>query len=230
MIILLEDQKLQGDDLAEGLRREFLDALNRHGLNKVIIDFRNVKYLSTAGFRPLLTLHRKLHEMQGRLIFCNLSPETAEVFIVTRLISSNRFSNAPFESADDVPAALARFRHHTNRTEHGHLVLTLTENKLQGDQLADTLNEVLGATVAAANAGKVILDMGQVELITTACLRPLLNLRNQLHAKGGRLILCNLNPLVSEVLTVTRLTSTTGTGQVPLESAQDVAAAHAALQ
>jgi len=67
-------------------------------------------------------------------------------------------------------------------------------------------------------------------LITTACLRPLLNLRNQLHAKGGRLILCNLNPLVSEVLTVTRLTSTTGTGQVPLESAQDVAAAHAALQ
>jgi len=230
LIIVLQDERLQGDDLAEGLRQEFIDALNMNGLNKVVIDFRNVKYLSTAGFRPLLTLHRKLHELRGRMIFCNLTPETAEVFIVTRLISATRLSSAPFESADDLPAALARFRHHTGRHEQGHLVLTLTESKLQGDQLADALNDAMLATVAAANAGKVILDMGQVEIIGTACLRPLLNLRNQLHAKGGRFILCNLNPLVAEVLNVTRLTSTTGTGPVPLESAKDVAAAHATLQ
>ena len=230
LVILLLDQKLQGDELADGLRHDFLEALSTHGLNKVVIDFHNVKYLSTAGFRPLLTLHRKLHEVEGRMVFCNLTPETEEVFVVTRLISANRFSTAPFESAGDLPAALARFRHHTSHTEHGHLVLTLTESKLHGDSLADTLNDSLLATVNSANAKKVILDMGSVEVITTACLRPLLNLRNQLHAKGGRLVLCNLNANVAEVLTVTRLTSTTGTGQVPLESAKDVPAAHAALQ
>ena len=229
LIILLADDKLQGDELGESLRQEFLEALQSHGLNKVVIDFRNVKYLSTAAFRPLLTLHRKLQETQGRMIFCNLSPETAEVFIVTRLISANRYTTAPFESADDLQGALARFRHHISNTEQGHLIITLTEGKLQGDALADTLNDALLATVASANSKKVILDMGQVELITTACLRPLLNLRNQLHGKGGRLILCNLKPLVAEVLSVTRLTSTTGTGPVPLESAKDVPAAHAAL-
>src|SRR6516164_5285042 len=137
LVILLADEKLQGDELADGLRREFLDALSTHGLNKVVIDFRNVKYLSTAGFRPLLTLHRKLSEVEGRMIFCNLSPETEEVFVVTRLISANRFSAAPFESAGDLHSALARFRHHTSKTEQGHLILTLTENKLQGDSLAD---------------------------------------------------------------------------------------------
>src|SRR6516162_10451226 len=107
LIVLLLDEKLQGDELADGLRQDFLEALSTHGLNKVVIDFRNVKYLSTAGFRPLLTLHRKLHELRGRMIFCNLTPETAEVFIVTRLISATRLSSAPFESADDLPAALA---------------------------------------------------------------------------------------------------------------------------
>jgi anti-anti-sigma factor len=230
LIVLLLDEKLQGDELADGLRQDFIEALSIHGLNKLIIDFRNVKYLSTAGFRPLLTLHRKLHELQGRMVFCNLSPETEEVFVVTRLISPNRYSTAPFERAEDIPSALARFRHHASRIEEGILVITLTESKLQGDQLADTLNDALLATVVSANVNKVILDMGPVELITTACLRPLLNLRKHLHAKGGRLILCNLHPLVSEVLTVTRLTSTTGTGQVPLESAKDVAAAQAALK
>lgn len=230
LIILLADEKLQGDELGESLRHEFLEALQSHGLNKVVIDFRNVKYLSTAGFRPLLTLHRKLQENQGRMIFCNLSPDTAEVFVVTRLISANRYTAAPFERADDLHSALARFRHHTSRTEQGCLIITLTEAKLQGDQLATTLNDALQATVASANAKKVILDMGQVELITTACLRPLLNLRNLLLGKGGRLVLCNLNPYVAEVLSVTRLTSTTGMGPVPLESAKDVPGALAALK
>jgi anti-anti-sigma factor len=229
LVVTLKDEKIQGDDLGDLLRQDLLGAVQAFNTNRLVIDFRRVKYLSTAGFRPLLSLHRKLHETRGRMIFCNLSPETMEVFVVTRLISPTRVPTAPFEAAIDVADALARFRHHTSRMENDVLVITLTESKLVGDVLADSLNDHLPATLAQQQAKKVVLDFRHVDRIATACLRPLLNLRNLIHSSGGRLVLCNLHAQVAEILSVTRLTSTTGVGPVPLESATDVPAAIAAL-
>jgi stage II sporulation protein AA (anti-sigma F factor antagonist) len=229
LVILLEERRIQGDDLGDAIRQELLAAVQQHNASNVAIDFGKVEYLSTAGFRPLLSLHRKLSESRGRMIFFNLAPETEEVFTVTRLISPSRSSPSPFESAPDLAAALARFRHHTSRVEHGVLVLTLTDDKLLGDDLADSLAEQLLATVSESAVMKVALDFQPVEAIATACLRPILSLRNHLHAKGGRLMLCNLQPRVVEVLTVTRLIASAGAGPVPLESARDLAAAIATL-
>jgi len=229
LVVSLKDQKIQGDDLGDLLRQELLEAVQSYNTNQLVIDFQRVIYLSTAGFRPLLSLHRKLHETRGRMIFCNLLPETLEVFVVTRLISPTRVPTAPFEAASDLADALARFRHHTSRVEEGVLVITLTESKLQGDDLADSLNDHLLVTVSQAQVKKVALDFRLVDRIATACLRPLLNVRNSVHSRGGRVILCNLHPHVGEVLSVTRLTSTTGVGPVPLESAPDLPTAIAAL-
>jgi anti-anti-sigma factor len=221
------DATIQGDELADLLRQELLSALQHSGLSQVIIDFRNVTYMSSAGFRPLLSLHRKLTELRGRMIFCNLSPDTADIFVATRLISTVRSASAPFELARDLNDALGRFRHHTARQDGDCLVVTLTEAKLQGDDLADSLNDALMATISEAGARKVALDFQPVELISTACLRPLLNLRNHLQGLDGRLVLCNLHRNVSEVLTATRLIG--GTGPTPLQAVADVPAALAAL-
>jgi anti-anti-sigma factor len=229
LVVLLKDQRIQGDSLGDLLRQELLEAVQAYNANQLVIDFQYVTYLSTAGFRPLLSLHRKLHETRGRMIFCNLMPDTLDVFVVTRLISPTRVATAPFEAASDLADALARFRHHTCRMENGVLVISITESKLQGDELADSLNDHLLATITQAQARKVALDFRQVDRIATACLRPLLNLRNHLHAREGRLVLCNLHPQVAEILSVTRLTSTIGVGPVPLESAPDLPSAIAAL-
>src|SRR5205823_5930490 len=131
-------------------------------------------------------------------------------------ISPTRSASAPFEMAGDVAEALARLRLHTSRTERGVLILTPTESRLHGESLADELTAELTATVQDAGAQKVILDFAGVEAITTPCMRPLITLAQQLRAKSGRLLLCNLRPMVAEVLTVTRLISTSG-GQATLE-------------
>jgi anti-anti-sigma factor len=99
---------LRGDPLAEELRKEALDALAKAGTNKVVIDFRFVESFSTALFRPLLSLTRKLHDTQGRLVLCNLKPFVAEVFHATRMISSSGVAHAPFLDAPDLPAAIAK--------------------------------------------------------------------------------------------------------------------------
>jgi anti-anti-sigma factor len=229
LILTFTVPQIQGDETAEVLRKEFLEALSHFGVHKLILDFARVQFLTSTAFRPLLSLHRKLQEVKGRMIFCNLADCIAEVFVVTRLISTTRSSAAPFEMAKDVADALARMHHYTQRTMQGVLVLTLVESKMHGDELADSLSAELLAAVAKANAKKVVLDFSKVEGITTPCMRPLLALRKHMREQNGRLALCNLQPLVKEVLTVTRLISPPGGPPAPIEAADDVAAAVAML-
>jgi anti-anti-sigma factor len=230
LVITLLHDRIQGDEVGDAVRSELLAALDQFGTVNIVIDFRHVQYLSTAGFRPLLSLHRKLQELRGRMIFCNLSPETEDVFVVTRLISNNKSSPAPFEKADNLEDALARFRHHTCRMENGILVIRLTETKLQGEELADSLNSQLLETVSEERLSQVVLDLTPVEFVATACLRPVLNLRNTLVARGGRLVVCGLRPQVAEVLTATRLIASGMGGPVPLETAPNLPEALATLK
>ncbi len=229
-VLGLTDSHLQGDELAENLRQELFAVLDQYGPTKLVIDFRAVTIISSACFRPLLSLFRKLQEKRGRMVFCNLAPDVAEVFLVTRLISNSRFFAAPFETARDVPEALARLRRHIPVLDKDVLVLTVTEKELTGEELAADFGQELQASVDQAGVAKVVLDMQNVIYLFTPCLRPMLALRNHLRSRGGRIVLCNLKMRVEEVLRITRLIPSGGSGPVPFETAPDLPAALALLQ
>jgi anti-anti-sigma factor len=229
LVIEFLDTLIHGDELADVLRRELLAAQAHFGATKLVLDFHRVVFISSAGFRPLLSLHRKMTELRGRLLLCNLNPDITEVFVVTRLVSTSRSTTAPFQLAGDVAEAIACLRHHTSRMENGVLVIHVTEPKLHGEDLADSLSQELLDAVNKAGTCKVVLDFSEVESISTPCMRPLLSLRSNLRPKGGRIVLCNLDPFVAEVLTVTRLIAPEGNGPVPLEAAADVPSAIQAL-
>jgi len=77
------------------------------GAVHAIIDFQAVQYLSSAGFRPLLSLNRHVREHGGRLVLCNMQPQVEEVFTVTRLIDPDGKGRAAFIAQPTVPAAVA---------------------------------------------------------------------------------------------------------------------------
>jgi anti-sigma B factor antagonist len=52
---------------------------------KMILNFGNVEYLSSAALGKLITLHKKLQTLNGRLVLCNINPQIQEVFVITRL-------------------------------------------------------------------------------------------------------------------------------------------------
>jgi anti-anti-sigma factor len=106
LILTIKDTHLHGDQLADQLRSEMIDAVEQSGLNKVVLDLRHVEYLSSVAFRPLLSMRRKIEEMKGRMVLCNLATLVADVFRMLRLISSSRSYPATFEVVADVPAAL----------------------------------------------------------------------------------------------------------------------------
>ena len=120
--------------------------------------------------------------------------------------------------------------HVTRSTCQGVLVLTVTESHLHGDGLMSALGHELEEAAARDRAGGVVLDLARVGYLSSAAFRPLLGLRRALRARGSRLVLCNLSPLVAEVFRVTRLVSPGQTSASTFDVRPDVAAAVAFLR
>ena len=107
IVLRIESSQLVGEIIAESLREDFLKARKLVGARDVVVDFQPVTYLSSASFRPLLSLLREVRAQSGRLVLCNLNADVHEVFTVTRLISPLGAMPAAFEVQTDVPAAIA---------------------------------------------------------------------------------------------------------------------------
>ncbi len=108
LILTLLEPELRTEGIVDAVRTEMFDAVARHKLDKVVLDLQKVRYVASAGFRPLLSLHEKLQEDGSRLVLCGLSPILSEVFRVTRLVRTGPGIAAPFESEVDAAAAVTR--------------------------------------------------------------------------------------------------------------------------
>jgi anti-anti-sigma factor len=106
-VLALTESQILGDEMADVLRDQMLAIAVQSQAQNVVLDFSKVKFLSSSGFRPLLSLHRLLRQQNGKLLLCCLSPEVKEIFEVTRLISTRGQGRAPFEVYADVASAVA---------------------------------------------------------------------------------------------------------------------------
>jgi anti-sigma B factor antagonist len=105
VILTIKEKQLTGEDLCAAIREEMLSAVQEKA--KVIVDFSQVEYVSSVAFRALLSLRRRIHQLEGRLVLCNLSPLVSEVFKATRLLINSRSSPSMFEEQPTVEAGIA---------------------------------------------------------------------------------------------------------------------------
>src|SRR5262249_19718624 len=102
-------QVRSGDfELVDALRQELLDAGGRGSARKVVVDLSAVEYLGSGGFRPLLSLRKRLQETGGEMLLCGLQADVRDVLQTSRLINAAGTSDAPFGEAPDLPQAIAR--------------------------------------------------------------------------------------------------------------------------
>jgi len=59
---------------------ERLTGLIRDGRTRVVVDFRQILYISSAGFRALLVAGKLADETNGTLALCGLSVEVQRLF------------------------------------------------------------------------------------------------------------------------------------------------------
>src|SRR6202162_909517 len=76
---ILDEQNIQiiGDQL--------FSLVDEVGRRKLLLNFGNVEYLSSAALGKLITLNKKLQAAGGKLILCNIDPQIYEVFEITKL-------------------------------------------------------------------------------------------------------------------------------------------------
>ncbi len=92
----------------DAIRGELLDAVSESGARKVILDFAEVRFLSSSLLGVLVDLEAAIRANRGDLVLCGLRPELHKVFRITRLDKRLRFEK-------DEARALACFGIHMQR-------------------------------------------------------------------------------------------------------------------
>jgi anti-sigma B factor antagonist len=84
-IITFTDEKiLEERDIIE-LQESLMGVIEQSEKISLILDFANVKFLSSAVLGLLIRVSKKIYEQDGQLRLCNISPRIYEIFKITRL-------------------------------------------------------------------------------------------------------------------------------------------------
>ncbi|MCA9024042.1 MAG: STAS domain-containing protein [Planctomycetaceae bacterium] len=94
------DKKILDETNIQIIGNQLFGLVEDDGRKKIILDFSNVEYLSSAALGKLITMDKKVKTAGGKLRLCSIRPDIYEVFAITKL-------NQVFDIKDDQDQALA---------------------------------------------------------------------------------------------------------------------------
>ena len=106
LILTVLDARIDQFEAAEQMGRELIEAASGVDAKKVAVDMRHLQYMSSVGYGPFLSLHRRLSDSGGQLILCNLSEVIHEVFNSTRLLINPKSKASVFRAVDSLETAI----------------------------------------------------------------------------------------------------------------------------
>lgn len=62
------------------------DGILAQGEKRIIIDLKDLEYISSAGFRSMLMLAKKVQAVEGKLVLCGLNGLVQNVFEVSGFV------------------------------------------------------------------------------------------------------------------------------------------------
>jgi anti-sigma B factor antagonist len=79
------DKKILDETNIQLIGTQLFGLVDEDGRKKIVLDFTNVEYLSSAALGKLITMDKKVKAAKGKLRLCSIRPEIYEVFEITRL-------------------------------------------------------------------------------------------------------------------------------------------------
>jgi anti-anti-sigma factor len=99
-IVSFVDEKILEETDIRALQETIMSVIeSASGGMNMILDFGNVRFLSSAVLGLLIRISKRIYERDGRLKLCNISPKIYEVFKITRLTKT-------FDIYNDVDSAV----------------------------------------------------------------------------------------------------------------------------
>jgi anti-sigma B factor antagonist len=101
-VVRFVDKKILDENNIQIIGNQLFALVEEDGYSKIVLDFSNVEYLSSAALGKLITMEKKVKSARGKLRLCSIRPDIYEVFAITHL-------NKLFDIREDQEAALAGF-------------------------------------------------------------------------------------------------------------------------
>jgi anti-sigma B factor antagonist len=87
-VVNFTSKKLIDEQTIQSIGEELFSLVDEPGRRKIMLNFGNVEYISSAAIGTFITLNKKVNAAGGRLILCNLDPQLSELFSITGLNTS----------------------------------------------------------------------------------------------------------------------------------------------
>jgi anti-sigma B factor antagonist len=99
-VVTFNDSKIIDEAEIQEFGQELYDLVEREGRKKIILNFGNVEFLSSAALGKLIGFDKRVKQHDAELMLSNIRPEIYEVFAITKLTKL-------FDIKDDEADALA---------------------------------------------------------------------------------------------------------------------------
>jgi len=84
-IVTFNDERIVDEEQIRELQESFKAIIEKNDGKKLILNFANVKFMTSAFLGLLVRVHKKLCEQGGRLRLSNLDSNLRKVFEITQL-------------------------------------------------------------------------------------------------------------------------------------------------
>jgi anti-sigma B factor antagonist len=84
-VVSFVDKKILDEQNIQTIGEQLFDLVDNQDKKKILLNFSNVEFLSSAALGKLITLNKKVQTTGGKLIMCKIAKEIMEVFEITKL-------------------------------------------------------------------------------------------------------------------------------------------------
>jgi anti-sigma B factor antagonist len=84
-IVTFHDEEILEERQIKELEESIMPTVEKAQRENLMLDFSNVRFLSSAFLGLLIKIHKKICERKGHLKLCNISPSIYKVFEITQL-------------------------------------------------------------------------------------------------------------------------------------------------
>jgi anti-anti-sigma factor len=92
--------QLTEEENIEQFGQEFFTLVGQYECRRLVVDLSQVEFATSGALGKLITLHRRLHRGDGKLVLCGIQGTLADILTTSRLMDY-------FHVAGDVESAVA---------------------------------------------------------------------------------------------------------------------------
>jgi anti-anti-sigma factor len=84
-VVNFSDSSILDTLQVQQIGEELYELIDDRATRKMILDFSNVKFLSSSALGVLITVRKKADEIKGKVVLCGMKPDLRKIFKITNL-------------------------------------------------------------------------------------------------------------------------------------------------